>query len=323
LGSPKEFLVSEISSETTFSVQEAVPRRKAGQLLLVLAGWAGTLLLSKLPLVIARDLLGSDIPWIVPGWITAAVLLIALTYLWPAVRPLRVYFATLGLIIVVGFVLSPLATDTTAWQALFGNRNAMVNLLADRLVLVAASLLVLGALRLHGKTRTELFLTVGNLSAPIGGQEPPARQRYLTWPVVGVGAALVLGGLFFFFMVTQNPGALAYFPKALAWLPLVIVCAVLNAFGEETLYRAAPLSGLHPVVGAGQAIWMTSIWFGLGHYYGGIPSGFMGLIYSGSVALLMGKAMLDTRGLGWPWFIHTVLDTVIYLFIAMAMVSAV
>lgn len=103
----------------------------------------------------------------------------------------------------------------------------------------------------------------------------------------------------------------------------MIVCAVLNAFGEETLYRAAPLSGLHPVVGAGQAISMTSIWFGLGHYYGGIPSGFMGLIYSGSVALLMGKAMLDTRGLGWPWFIHTVLDTVIYLFIAMAMVSAV
>ena len=89
------------------------------------------------------------------------------------------------------------------------------------------------------------------------------------------------------------------------------------------MYRAAPLSGLHPVVGAGQAISMTSIWFGLGHYYGGIPSGFMGLIYSGSVALLMGKAMLDTRGLGWPWFIHTVLDTVIYLFIAMAMVSAV
>jgi hypothetical protein len=43
------------------------------------------------------------------------------------------------------------------------------------------------------------------------------------------------------------------------------------------------------------------------------------LVQSGLLALLMGKAMLDTRGLGWPWIIHMTIDTVIYIFIAMTM----
>jgi len=33
---------------------------------------------------------------------------------------------------------------------------------------------------------------------------------------------------------------------------------------------------------------------------------------------LMGKAMLDTRGLGWPWIIHMTIDTAIYTFLALS-----
>jgi hypothetical protein len=39
---------------------------------------------------------------------------------------------------------------------------------------------------------------------------------------------------------------------------------------------------------------------------------------SGLLALLLGKAMLDTRGLGWSWIIHTVIDTAIYASLALA-----
>jgi len=76
------------------------------------------------------------------------------------------------------------------------------------------------------------------------------------------------------------------------------------------------LATLLRAVGPKHAIWLTSLWFGFGHYYGGFPSGPFGLVYSGGLALLMGKAMLDTRGLGWPWIIHISIDTVIYIFIA-------
>ena len=42
---------------------------------LVLIAWLTTLLLSKLPLVIARDILGIDIPWITTAWLGIAALL--------------------------------------------------------------------------------------------------------------------------------------------------------------------------------------------------------------------------------------------------------
>lgn len=99
--------------------------------------------------------------------------------------------------------------------------------------------------------------------------------------------------------------------------------AALNAFGEEVTYSAAPLGILLPAVGPGHALWLTSLWFGLGHYYGGIPSGPVGLVQSGLPALLLGKAMLDTRGLGWSWIIHTAIDTAIYAFLALAAAAGV
>jgi membrane protease YdiL (CAAX protease family) len=93
----------------------------------------------------------------------------------------------------------------------------------------------------------------------------------------------------------------------------------MNAFGEEAMYRAAPLATLIYPVGAVHALWMTSVWFGLGHYYGGTPSGAIGAVGSGLLGLLLGKAMLDTRGMGWSWIIHVVMDTVIYSAVAMSM----
>ena len=157
---------------------------------------------------------------------------------------------------------------------------------------------------------------VGDLRAPVGGRSSPASKRAVSWAVLGPIAALGLGGLFFLFMSSQNAGALADPSVVVPWLPLILVSAGLNAFGEEVSYRAGPISVLLPAVGPIHALWMTSLWFGLGHYYGGIPSGPFGLIQSGLIAVLMGKAMLDTRGLGWSWTIHLVLDTVIYVFIA-------
>jgi hypothetical protein len=37
------------------------------------------------------------------------------------------------------------------------------------------------------------------------------------------------------------------------------------------------------------------------------------------LGLLCGKIMLDARGIGWPWIIHVVLDSIIYFFLAISM----
>jgi membrane protease YdiL (CAAX protease family) len=109
--------------------------------------------------------------------------------------------------------------------------------------------------------------------------------------------------------------------RVLPWLPAILLFALLNAFGEELVYRAAPLSQLWSVVGARQAIWLTAVWFGLGHYYGGIPSGGVGALLSGGIALLYGKAMVETRGILLPTLMHLLTDVAIYVFLALVALS--
>jgi len=41
-------------------------------------------------------------------------------------------------------------------------------------------------------------------------------------------------------------------------------------------------------------------------------------VQSGLVALLFGSAMVETKGLAWPWIMHFVIDLVIYTNLALA-----
>jgi membrane protease YdiL (CAAX protease family) len=105
--------------------------------------------------------------------------------------------------------------------------------------------------------------------------------------------------------------------RALPLLGLAVLAALMNAFVEEVVYRSAPLSQLAPVIGGSSAVVLLAIYFGLGHFYGGIPSGPVGAVMSGAVGLLFGRAMLATRGLAWPWALHFSIDLVIYAGIAL------
>lgn len=282
--------------------------------MLILAAWGATLLLSKLPLVIARDLLGTDIPWITPAWIVIDILLIAGTYVWPVFKPLRRYFAIMGIIILLPVVLDILLKQSSIWGVFDESQIIMIRVLGDRVFLMLETLIVLVALYLMGVKRQEAFLAIGNMNAPIGGQVSTVKKTRLSWSVLGTVIALSLAGLFFTFLTSQNPAVLSNMAAVLPWLPLILLSAAMNAFGEEATFRAAPLATLLPAVGPSHAIWLTAIWFGLGHYYGGFPSGPIGLVYTGSLALILGKAMIDTRGMGWSWIIHMAIDTVIYIF---------
>jgi membrane protease YdiL (CAAX protease family) len=100
-------------------------------------------------------------------------------------------------------------------------------------------------------------------------------------------------------------------------LPAIFLLALMNAFGEELVYRAAPLSQLWQVVGKRQAVWMIALWFGLGHYVGGISFGAAGVVYLTLVAVIFGKAMVETKGLTMPVFMHLLGDVVLYIIIAL------
>lgn len=311
--------MNNLNSQYMVDEQEGTRAFSSNRTLLVLIAWVSTLLLSKFPLVVARDMLGTDIPSINYVWIALAVLLWFITYVWRPLQPLRGYFLIMGGILLVAFVLDPVVKGTVVWKNLFSNASSMVILFGERILLILESLIVVSILFLMGMSRKQAFLTVGDLRAPLGGENKSSDRKRLSWAVFGTAMALLLGGLFFWFLSSQNQISNLNATNVLSLLPLILTSAALNAISEEVTYRAAPLATLLPAVGPAHAVWLTSLWFGFGHYYGGIPSGPVGLIQTGLLALLLGKAMLDTRGLGWSWIIHVVLDTVIYFFIAATM----
>ena len=138
----------------------------------------------------------------------------------------------------------------------------------------------------------------------------------MSWAVLGTFAA----GALFALLATVTWLEAGFEPAALQplvpLLPLVIGCAAFNALGEEVVYRSGPLAALVGVVGARQALLMTSVWFGLAHYFGSIPEGFGGVVQPGALALL-GSAMVTTKGLGWPFLMHVAVDLVVFASIAL------
>jgi membrane protease YdiL (CAAX protease family) len=181
--------------------------------------------------------------------------------------------------------------------------------------LVVAALLVKGL----GLNRREAFLTAGNLGARTRLRWPGTR-RQVSWAVVAVSSALVLSALLA--AATWPASGLGTTPlqAVVPWIPVILVCATFNAFGEEVIYRSGPLATLVGVVGSTQALLLTSLWFGLAHYFGSIPDGAAGVVASGGLALLLGGTMLATKGLAWPWLMHIAVDTAIFISIALATV---
>jgi hypothetical protein len=85
------------------------------------------------------------------------------------------------------------------------------------------------------------------------------------------------------------------------------------------LYRAPWLGALEGPLGALQALLISSVFFGVAHFYG-VPYGVVGEIMAFIPGWLMGKAMLETRGFFWAWVIHLSMDMVIFFFMALGSV---
>ena len=109
--------------------------------------------------------------------------------------------------------------------------------------------------------------------------------------------------------------------RTLRFLPAVLLFSAINAFTEEVYFRAGLLTTLTEVLGKGQTLLLSAVFFGLAHWLWGSPPGLVGFLMTGFLAWLLGKSMLETRGLGWPWFIHFVPDVVIFFSYALLRVK--
>jgi len=93
--------------------------------------------------------------------------------------------------------------------------------------------------------------------------------------------------------------------------PLVLLFAATNAWTEEILSRFVIVAGLHGKLSSSAICWISSLIFGLGHFFG-TPNGVFGVIASGLLGWLLAKSVLETKSLGWALLIHFLQDVVIF-----------
>jgi membrane protease YdiL (CAAX protease family) len=127
-------------------------------------------------------------------------------------------------------------------------------------------------------------------------------------PVLAVGFTLGTT-MYMSFAVTSQHGVInGQFWKL---LPLVLLFAATNAWSEEIVSRFVIVAGLHGKLSPSVICWISSLIFGVPHFFG-TPSGPFGALMAGLMGWLLAKSMLETKSLGWALFIHFLQDLVIF-----------
>lgn len=289
---------------------------------LIVTAWVFLLLASGLPRIILQEVFKYQVSADLGAAMAVGVVLlgIALTFIWSAVRSLRPFFILFVVLVVVEWFVFAKVDQISFYQAWLNNPSFNVFMLADQSLRLLVTLIIIAALFILKKTRSAFFLVKGDTNAPAEpvnwmGIKPGER-----WKQVGRNFSVILslGTLTFLILAGRPPLDLAL--RALPFLPAILIAAALNAFNEEMTYKASFLSVLEDVVGRRHALWLMAAYFGIGHFYG-IPYGVIGVLMAGFLGWFLGKSMLETRGLGWAWFIHFWQDVLIFSFLAIGSIT--
>jgi hypothetical protein len=285
---------------------------------LTIFAWLVTILISVLPDIVWAELTQSIPDWLLPAKMGLLALLALAAILWVPLRPLRNFF----IIMFAFFGLSELRLrfdfTLTALQALFGSSVFDDRMQAEQTGKLAVSMAMIAILLILGYKRRDLFLRRGDLRAPIqpvpllGFPRPdPWTQFGLQW---GFYIAIALVVVMY---LSLRPG-IEVMLEVVPILPSILFYAALNAFNEEATYRIPMLATLEPTGGSRQAMWASAYFFGISHYFG-TPGGIVGGVLSIFMGWILGKAMVETRGFFWAWWIHFLADIAIFTFLTAAL----
>jgi membrane protease YdiL (CAAX protease family) len=172
-----------------------------------------------------------------------------------------------------------------------------------------------------GFKRQDYFLAKGQLDAPAEKVRWLGMKEDEPWTKFGRSFAIVISIVLIIFLVLGTRPTPQQLLTGLPFLPFAVIFAAMNAFSEELTYRSALLTPLHGVLGKQNALWVTSLLFGLGHFYG-VPYGWVGVAMASFLAYILGKSLLETRGFFWAWFIHSLEDVIIFTPMAIGLVVA-
>ncbi len=247
-------------------------------------------------------------------------LLIFVAFGRPQLRPMTGFLIIL-LAFSIGYLFVNQFEETQVW---LNFRNSSPNyrwVMADSLVQLIPTALMLIAAFIYGQTLKSLFLTKGDLSAPSAIDLFGANA---TWtkltPIFSVLFFAVTG--IFLLLRLRVSGSEVWLAKLVPALPYLIMFPVLNSLIEEVRYRNVLLAMGTPVLGTASTLLMTTALFGLSHFVsflgtsGSGGSWMAGLAYALGAAYIgwiNGKSMLETHGTLAAWIMHASADLIIIL----------
>jgi len=272
-----------------------------------------------------RAFIAVDTAWLIWGQLGALLALFGLGFVWKTARPLRGYFIVMFAIAFLSNVAGPLVLDSAPWKSVFVDTGDFLSNFGGLVWKVLLALAMIGLLLLMGMKRGDFFLAKGDLDAPSKRSRLIFMKADETWlrsgRSVAVGGFIITVGVL---LVLNLPrlGGIDNLIRALPLFPAALLFAAMNAIHEEVFLRAGPMSQLLTVIGARHTLLLATLFFGLGHYAGSVPDGVTGVVVASFLGYIMGKAMLETRGIVWPWIIHFAIDAGIFMFLAVSAVAA-
>jgi membrane protease YdiL (CAAX protease family) len=279
--------------------------------------WAAVIVASALPTIIWRESGHGRAPWLVLSQCVILVVAAGAAQFFPRLRILTRFLLALAALRLGWYFAAPWIESTGLFRRWFETGDWNARLLISRSSVVAGALLMSLTLIGSGVTRRDLFLARGDLAAPAQPIPFLGLRKSIPWTVFGPALLVVFGvalPLFLYFTVHPDFHAGG---RILHFLPWILLIAALNAANEEFQFRNVLLAHLRNAVSPAEAVLVTAVLFGIGHYYGQ-PSGPIGVVMAGFAGWIWARSMTETRGSAWAFFIHFVQDIVIYCFLAAA-----
>lgn len=244
-----------------------------------------------------------------------AAILFFLTFIIKPINPLRQFFALFIVLAGAQWLVYTKIDTLPFFHSRLQNPSFNVYMLAEQSLNFMVTLIIILFLFVLKKDRKKFFLAVGNFKANVQPIKWLWTKKGTGWHRFGSILAICLSlGTFVFLFIAARP-SLNVIGKILPFVPMILLAATLNAFNEEMTYKASFLSVLENVVGKQQALYLMAAYFGILHFYG-VPYGIIGVLMAAFLGWLLGKSMLETRGMFWAWFIHFWQDVLIFAFLA-------
>lgn len=155
------------------------------------------------------------------------------------------------------------------------------------------------------------YLRVGRLAAPASPVRALGISGTETWKTLGLTFSVIIS------LVTAAIVLLPAAAGAGLTLPpylvgLAVLLAASNAFVEEYLTRFQVVASLAGRVAPGRIAIISALLFGIPHYLG-TPGQLMGVLAASFLGWFLAKSVMETKGMGWAWFVHFLQDVIIFV----------